>query len=964
MPDASPTGSTSTVSEGWTEFEGPSGTTKYVKVVLVTSYANGTATGPSTTFTAPIVTGTGHVDSTHTEEQSAPLGNGTTTTQHFPTVSLGTAVSTTEEPTAPFGNGTTTTQHFPTASMGTGVTTISEPSAPFGNGTSSTVFAPTGTGSVTPSPSGPCAGLEGSSYRDENGVEYEVRSAADSSINSYNGTDRSTIQECFKACDEQFQCKGFTYVTSGFAAGICYLKSEVGDFVTSENTRNMCSAFRTTPAANTTTTFSASGSVVPTPETSSAPFQNSTTSAPVTGPIGTATSSSRRCAFVCPDYIDACGQYYGPGCYTSCPGVPGPSFTTPLCSGTTSAAVSSTVSTISASVTTPVRPVNGTSTASTSEEVTPLPSPVETSSTTPQSERTMVSTQTVTSVETQVQTLSQQNGTTTIVQTSVHTSEIPHTITIDRPVPFTTVATHNQTFTLTTTKGDETIVKTVELPVPTTKTVTPAAHTEVTTVDRPVPFTTVATHNQTVTLTTTKGDKTIVKTVQSPVPTTKTVTPKAPVSHRTKTTTVTRTLTRPCTKKGCQESSTTFVARYNTTVVDAITASCSTIPAAYVTKISTIKTTLSKPRQVTTTECVETYTLPESTTWIWEPETSCNGTSTTLSKPVNSTTQHTTSTIFATSTATVTQGNLTSLITTSVVASTTVVPIPTTPVAPVTASASTTLATSPAAPVSQASTPGSSPVAPFSQPSAPGSSPVAPVSQHSTPGSSPVSPVSQTSVDSVVSQPSAPGSSPVAPVSPESSAPASTPVSPVSPESPVVYYSVASQPSAPGSSPVSPETPDTTLETRVGTTLTSSAPVTVTATRPSESPVSPVQPSAPESSPVSPEQPSVVPSAPESSPETTPATIPVSPEQPSSSAYSPPVVIGTLTESQSVYESAPTKTGKHTLAETSPLEKTNANVPSSSTGSVPTESVTGGASATCVSVFAGLVAVAAVMLAL
>ncbi|KAK4498362.1 hypothetical protein PRZ48_011020 [Zasmidium cellare] len=40
---------------------------------------------------------------------------------------------------------------------------------------------------------------------------------------------------------------------------------------------------------------------------------------------------SASCPFICKDYFDDCGNTYGPGCFSSCPGYPEPTFTTPAC---------------------------------------------------------------------------------------------------------------------------------------------------------------------------------------------------------------------------------------------------------------------------------------------------------------------------------------------------------------------------------------------------------------------------------------------------------------------------------------------------------------------------------------------------------------------------------------------------------------------------------------------------------
>lgn len=43
------------------------------------------------------------------------------------------------------------------------------------------------------------------------------------------------------------------------------------------------------------------------------------------------TRTKSACCMYCPQYVDGCGNTFGPGCYTSCPGVAPPSFTTPYC---------------------------------------------------------------------------------------------------------------------------------------------------------------------------------------------------------------------------------------------------------------------------------------------------------------------------------------------------------------------------------------------------------------------------------------------------------------------------------------------------------------------------------------------------------------------------------------------------------------------------------------------------------
>lgn len=427
---------------------------------------------------------------------------------------------------------------------------------------------------------------------------------------------------------------------------------------------------------------------------------------------------------------------------------------------------------------------SGTSSGSithTTGDVTPS---VTGSSTSVWAHQTSVTTQTVTSVQTETLTL--KNGTTTVV----HTSLVPVTTTVDKTVAYTHNVTSYETMTLATIKigwggRPKTITRVTEVPVHHTETLSP------------------------------------------------------PVSYRTKTIISSAVVTLPCSTKSCRKASSTSWYVQNTTTIDAITASCSTIPPAYVTKSYTWKITLVKPHRVITSESCDTYTVPPSTTWVYEPETSCPSNAT-ITPQMNSTSfqtmptisasttsqQLTTSTIYATSVVTISQQRSTSLSTASIVASTIVFPVVPTPVAPVTAP------------------------------------------QTSTEASIPVS----------------------AATTLETSAPASTPVAPVM--QPSSAESVASQPSVPGSSPTSSVEPDTTMTTRIVTTLQVSSPVTVTATRPGGTPFSPMsqeQPSNPVSSeqpavPVAPEQPSssASPEQPASAMSPEQPYTPVAPEQPSS----------------------------------------------------------------------------------
>jgi hypothetical protein len=117
-----------------------------------------------------------------------------------------------------YNNGTvptTTPTSFPFLGYtGTGFSSVSEstsePAAPYGNGTFSTTTQSAPNVISTSTPSGPCGGIEGSTFQGPYGEIYEVRSGADSSVNSYNGTDVTTILNCFGMCDADFKCKGFT----------------------------------------------------------------------------------------------------------------------------------------------------------------------------------------------------------------------------------------------------------------------------------------------------------------------------------------------------------------------------------------------------------------------------------------------------------------------------------------------------------------------------------------------------------------------------------------------------------------------------------------------------------------------------------------------------------------------------------------------------------------------------------
>jgi hypothetical protein len=67
-----------------------------------------------------------------------------------------------------------------------------------------------------------------------------------------------------------------------------------------------------------------------------------TTAAPITmaAAPGVVAQTTSSCGFICRDYIDDCGNTYGPGCYTTCAGQSTsiPSFTTPYCDAKATAA--------------------------------------------------------------------------------------------------------------------------------------------------------------------------------------------------------------------------------------------------------------------------------------------------------------------------------------------------------------------------------------------------------------------------------------------------------------------------------------------------------------------------------------------------------------------------------------------------------------------------------------------------
>ncbi|EME41789.1 hypothetical protein DOTSEDRAFT_116443, partial [Dothistroma septosporum NZE10] len=44
-----------------------------------------------------------------------------------------------------------------------------------------------------------------------------------------------------------------------------------------------------------------------------------------------ASMTTATCGYKCDDFVDECGQTYGPGCYTSCEGMPTPGWTKPSC---------------------------------------------------------------------------------------------------------------------------------------------------------------------------------------------------------------------------------------------------------------------------------------------------------------------------------------------------------------------------------------------------------------------------------------------------------------------------------------------------------------------------------------------------------------------------------------------------------------------------------------------------------
>ncbi|KAF1826756.1 uncharacterized protein K489DRAFT_124866 [Dissoconium aciculare CBS 342.82] len=63
--------------------------------------------------------------------------------------------------------------------------------------------------------------------------------------------------------------------------------------------------------------------------------QKSTLTFSASLPILTLTTATTSCPFLCRDYFDSCGNTFGPGCYTSCPGAKEPSYTTPFCASAT-----------------------------------------------------------------------------------------------------------------------------------------------------------------------------------------------------------------------------------------------------------------------------------------------------------------------------------------------------------------------------------------------------------------------------------------------------------------------------------------------------------------------------------------------------------------------------------------------------------------------------------------------------
>jgi hypothetical protein len=699
---------TGSATSGLTQWHNPA-TTNYFKVVVSTLDETTTSSVPTTIPNySSLYTGTGSIRIS-TSESSAPYHNLTTeSSTSSSTISKGTAVST-------------------------------------------SLTAPITTSTSTPNPSDPCAGTGGSRHVDANGVAYEVISGADSSINSYSNSEESSIKDCFARCDEQAQCQGYTYVTSGIPSGICYLKNEIGEFIQNNNTVNMCSAFRCATPANGTTTFTPSGSIVPPPNTSSAPYKNSTIIDP-----STITSSPISSVFQNSTTI-------GPSSITS--------------SATSSAFQNSTIIDPSS--------ITSSATSSVSQNST---NPIVTSL----------------SVSTETKTLTEKYGN----NTTTATVEIPHTITVTEVTQSATAKSRYVLETITFKNGSTTVV-------PCTSTTEKwNHHTHAT--HNSVPHTSEITSYETKTLTQTKtnANGTTAITETFTLPHVKTVTP--PVSVLTKTVYASSVVTRPCTKTSCPKSATTSVSRYNTTIVESITASCSTLPPVIVTKTSTIETTLGGNSNKTITfESCDTYTEPATSMWVYVPcnttttslgsasstttlssPKSANATTTTISLnfanatsiltsgtgvpavPCNTTTSSinsanltstqsfTTSTIFTTSVRTVSSLNSTSLSTTSIRVSTTVVPVPNTPLVPTTA-----------------------------------------------PGSS----VGSSAVGSSAVGSSAVGSSAVG-----SSAVRSSAVG-----------------SSAGSSPVSPVTADTTQTTRVGSTSQLTVPVTVTATRPGvSSPVS------------------------------------------------------------------------------------------------------------------------------
>jgi hypothetical protein len=936
---------TGSATSGLTQWHNPA-TTNYFKVAVSTLHEITTSSVPTTTPTySSLYTGTGSI-SIYTSESSAPYHN------------LTSESSTTSS----------------TISKGTAVSTLTT--------------APVTTGTSTPTPSDPCAGTEGSRYVDANGVAYEVISGADSSINSYSNTEESSIKDCFALCDEQAQCQGYTYVTSGIPSGICYLKNEIGEFIQNNNTVNMCSAFRCATPANGTTTFTPSGSVVPPPNTSSAPYKNSTLT-----DTSTITSSATSSVFQNSSIID-------PSSITS---------------SVTSSAPYKNITIIDPSTITS----SATSSAPYKNSTTGVDSfYVETSASTSQPERTIVTTQTVTTTDVETETLTLGNSTTTLYSTSTYTTgilqtitvtdpasvsvstetltltqkngtttfEIPHTVTtiVTDPV-VTSVSTETQTLTekysnekygnttaveiphtvilsgsvstetqtltekygngtttietphtitatftdpivtsisvstetktLTEKYGNNTTIATVEIPhtitvtgptvtqsafistkyehVPITETITRENGTTTTIVrTSSIPYTTTVDKSNTIhewvpytvltsyetkcsTETKTNANATTPITKTFTLPHVKTVTP--PVSILTKTVYASSVVTRPCTTIPCPKSATTSVSRYNTTIVESITASCSTLPQVIGTKTSTIETTLANSNKTITFESCDTYTEPATSMWVYvycntttsslESATStitlsspksANATTTTISLsfanttsiatsgtgvpgvPCNTTTSSinsanltstqsfTTSTIFTTSVRTVSSLNSTSLSTTSIPVSTTVVPV-----GPTTAPVSTAVGSSAVGSSAVGSSAvGSSAVGSSAVGSSAGSSPVSPVTAHTTQMTRIAStsqftvPVTVTATHPGVSSPVSSHVSPEQPLKPVSPELPSKPVSPAQPSVPVSPEQ-PSKPVSPAqtSKPVSPEQPSSTSarKTYTGTLITPTA---------------------------------------------------------------------------------------------------------------------------------------------